>query len=120
MTDYRQSLVLCRELDNQWLLVETLIGIADAMVARGEAEAAVRILAAADALRARINFSLYGTFRDLFERSVTMTHGRLGLQALHSGMGAGPTGVIGGGHPRRDDPFPAREQGSDQIPHLPA
>jgi hypothetical protein len=40
------------------LIKTSSIGIADAMVARGEAEEAVRILAAADALRARISLSL--------------------------------------------------------------
>jgi tetratricopeptide (TPR) repeat protein len=109
---HRESLHLSWELRDKRRIAESLEQIAGVRAAREENEAAARLLAASDALRAQIGAPLPPDEQADFDRSVADTRAA-GRARLFPRVGTGPNDALEGGRRRRTRNAAGRASRSD-------
>jgi predicted ATPase/DNA-binding CsgD family transcriptional regulator len=90
-TLYEESLSLSVELGDRWVSAVSLEGLARTAMAKGQPEAAARLLGAADALRDATGAPRSAYWRALYERLLPQIRAGLGDDAFETALEAGRT-----------------------------
>jgi tetratricopeptide (TPR) repeat protein len=87
---YREAFLLLRDLGHRWIQLECLLGVGRLAGALGQAERAVRLLAAQEPLRAAFGFALLPVERPGYANAVDAARAGLGEAGFVAACGPGP------------------------------